>query len=114
MLVGVCDFPSQYAFRPRSYGGIERWLWALAVGRRAAGADVHLLEPQWRTELAEKWTLHLTRTNTVAGPRVDAHAGDFAADHAHVAGEVAGDVQEIGLARFDPARHSRALATRPC
>jgi len=30
MLVGVCDFPSRYAFPPTGYGGIERWLWAVA------------------------------------------------------------------------------------
>lgn len=32
MLAGVCDFP------PCDYGGIERWLWAVAIGARAAGA----------------------------------------------------------------------------
>jgi glycosyltransferase involved in cell wall biosynthesis len=52
VLVGVCDFPSAYEFPPRGYGGIERWLWAVAVGAKRAGADVHLLGPQWRTDLA--------------------------------------------------------------
>ncbi|MEV2276245.1 lasso peptide biosynthesis B2 protein [Nocardiopsis sp. NPDC049922] len=47
VLVGVCDFPGRYAFPPAGYGGIERWLWAVAVGARAAGADVHLLGPGW-------------------------------------------------------------------
>jgi len=32
MLVGVCDLPGAYAFPPSGYGGIERWLWAVAVG----------------------------------------------------------------------------------
>lgn len=43
MLVGVCDFPGDYAFPPPGYGGIDRWLWAATVGARAAGAEVHLL-----------------------------------------------------------------------
>jgi glycosyltransferase involved in cell wall biosynthesis len=56
VLVGVCDFPSSYAFPPAGYGGIERWLWAVAEGARAAGADVHLLGPLWREDLAPEWT----------------------------------------------------------
>ncbi|WP_435176392.1 glycosyltransferase [Actinacidiphila sp. bgisy145] len=56
MLVGVCDFPGSYAFPPTGYGGIERWLWAVAVGAKAAGADVHLLGPAWRDELGPRWT----------------------------------------------------------
>ncbi|GAA3160035.1 hypothetical protein GCM10010451_04820 [Streptomyces virens] len=55
MLVGVCDFPGSYAFPPAGYGGIERWLWAVAVGARAAGADVHLLGPGWLPELEPDW-----------------------------------------------------------
>ena len=55
MLVGVCDFPGSYAFPPAGYGGIERWLWAVAVGARAAGADVHLLGPGWLTDLEHNW-----------------------------------------------------------
>ena len=55
MLVGVCDFPGSYAFPPVGYGGIERWLWAVAVGARAAGADVHLLGPGWLTDLEDQW-----------------------------------------------------------
>lgn len=51
MLVGICDFPSAYDFPPHGYGGIERWLWAVAVGAKRAGADVHLLGPKWRTDL---------------------------------------------------------------
>lgn len=55
MLVGVCDFPGSYAFPPAGYGGIERWLWAVAAGARAAGADVHLLGPGWLTDLENNW-----------------------------------------------------------
>jgi glycosyltransferase involved in cell wall biosynthesis len=55
VLVGVCDFPGSYAFPPAGYGGIERWLWAVAVGARAAGADVHLLGPGWRRDLGPEW-----------------------------------------------------------
>jgi glycosyltransferase involved in cell wall biosynthesis len=51
VLVGICDFPSAYDFPPHGYGGIERWLWATAVGAKRAGADVHLLGPKWRTDL---------------------------------------------------------------
>lgn len=61
MLVGVCDFPGQYSFPPAGYGGIERWLWAVAVGARRAGAEVHLLGPQWRSELAADWTVRPLR-----------------------------------------------------
>lgn len=66
MLVGVCDFPGDYAFPPRGYGGIERWLWAVAVGARRAGAEVHLLGPQWRRELTEAWTVRPLRLEDVA------------------------------------------------
>ncbi len=55
MLVGVCDFPGSYAFPPAGYGGIERWLWAVAVGARTAGADVHLFGPGWLTDLEHDW-----------------------------------------------------------
>lgn len=70
MLVGVCDFPSDYAFPPPAYGGIERWLWAVANGARNAGADVHLLGPGWLPELEEVWTrkpirLEDTRTGSL-------------------------------------------------
>jgi glycosyltransferase involved in cell wall biosynthesis len=51
MRVGVCDFPSAYEFPPRGYGGIERWLWSVAVGARRAGCEVHLLGPSWRDDL---------------------------------------------------------------
>ncbi|MEV6602809.1 glycosyltransferase [Kutzneria sp. NPDC051319] len=51
MRVGICDFPSQYAFPPFGYGGIERWLWAAAIGAYRAGAEVHLLGPAWRQDL---------------------------------------------------------------
>lgn len=53
MKVGVCDYPSAYAFPPYGYGGIERWLWAVAVGAHQAGAEVHLIGPGWRTDLPE-------------------------------------------------------------
>lgn len=65
MLVGVCDFPGAYAFPPSGYGGIERWLWAVAVGARKAGGEVHLLGPQWRQELAGEWGLHTIRLEDV-------------------------------------------------
>lgn len=61
MLVGVCDFPSDYDFPPGGYGGIERWLWAVAIGARASGAEVHLLGPQWCAELAAEWTVDPVR-----------------------------------------------------
>lgn len=55
MLVGVCDFPSNYSFPPAAYGGIERWLWAVALGARSADADVHLLGPGWLSSLESDW-----------------------------------------------------------
>jgi glycosyltransferase involved in cell wall biosynthesis len=55
VLVGVCDFPSDYSFPPAAYGGIERWLWAVALGARSAGADVHLLGPGWLSSLESDW-----------------------------------------------------------
>jgi glycosyltransferase involved in cell wall biosynthesis len=51
--VGVCDYPSAYAFPPYGYGGIERWLWAVAVGAQQAGAEVHLIGPAWRRDLPD-------------------------------------------------------------
>lgn len=51
MRVGVCDYPSRYAFPPHGYGGIERWLWAVAVGARRTGAEVYLLGTAWRRDL---------------------------------------------------------------
>lgn len=53
MKVGICDFPSAYAFPPYGYGGIERWLWAVAVGAQQAGAEVHLIGPAWRADLPD-------------------------------------------------------------
>lgn len=53
MRVGICDFPSRYAFPPYGYGGIERWLWATAIGAAETGVDVHLIGPAWRPETAE-------------------------------------------------------------
>ncbi|GGK48533.1 glycosyltransferase [Nocardia camponoti] len=66
MLVGICDFPSNYLFPPLGYGGIERWLWACAVGARRAGADVHLIGPAWRRELADTWTIRTPRLEAIA------------------------------------------------
>ncbi|WP_405921666.1 glycosyltransferase [Streptomyces sp. NBC_00122] len=66
MLVGVCDFPGSYAFPPAGYGGIERWLWAVAVGGRAAGADVHLLGPGWLTDLENDWVRKPVRLEDIA------------------------------------------------
>ncbi|MEU8972567.1 glycosyltransferase [Streptomyces monashensis] len=65
MLVGVCDFPGSYAFPPAGYGGIERWLWAVAVGARAAGADVHLLGPGWLTDLEHDWVRRPVRLEDI-------------------------------------------------
>jgi glycosyltransferase involved in cell wall biosynthesis len=61
MLVGICDFPSSYAFPPSGYGGIERWLWATALGARQAGAEVHLLGPAWRRDTGSDWTIRPIR-----------------------------------------------------
>ncbi|MGV9557658.1 glycosyltransferase [Streptomyces sp. NPDC003522] len=66
MLVGVCDFPGSYAFPPAGYGGIERWLWAVAVGARAAGADVHLLGPGWLTDLEHDWVRKPVRLEDIS------------------------------------------------
>jgi glycosyltransferase involved in cell wall biosynthesis len=65
MLVGVCDFPGSYAFPPAGYGGIERWLWAAAVGARHAGADVHLLGPSWRQGLGDDWVTEPVRLESL-------------------------------------------------
>ncbi|MDI3390669.1 glycosyltransferase [Streptomyces sp. B-S-A8] len=65
MLVGVCDFPGSYAFPPAGYGGIERWLWAVAVGARAAGADVHLIGPGWLEDLEDRWVRKPVRLEDV-------------------------------------------------
>jgi glycosyltransferase involved in cell wall biosynthesis len=65
MLVGVCDFPGSYAFPPAGYGGIERWLWAAAVGARHAGADVHLLGPSWRPGLGDDWVTEPVRLESL-------------------------------------------------
>jgi glycosyltransferase involved in cell wall biosynthesis len=67
MQVGVCDFPARYAFPPTGYAGIERWLWAAAVGARRAGATVHLLGPQWRPELADDWRIDPIRLEHADG-----------------------------------------------
>lgn len=32
MRAGIYGFPSRYAFPSNGYGGIERWLWAVAAG----------------------------------------------------------------------------------
>ncbi|MFF4170171.1 glycosyltransferase [Streptomyces sp. NPDC001744] len=66
MLVGVCDFPGSYAFPPAGYGGIERWLWAVAVGARTAGADVHLLGPGWLTDLEHDWVRKPVRLEDIS------------------------------------------------
>lgn len=66
MRVGVCDFPSDYPFPPAAYGGIERWLWAVAVGARAAGAEVHLLGPGWISDLEGEWVRKPVRLEDAA------------------------------------------------
>ena len=69
MYVGVCDFPGRYAFPPLGYAGIERWLWATAVGARRAGATVRLLGYQWRPELAVGWQIdHIRLEDPGIGP----------------------------------------------
>ena len=55
MKVGICDFPSRYAFPPFGYGGIERWLWAAALGAHQSGATVTLLGPAWRDDLQPRF-----------------------------------------------------------
>jgi glycosyltransferase involved in cell wall biosynthesis len=71
MLVGVCDFPALYAFPPKGYAGIERWLWAAAVGARRSGAEVHLIGEQWRPELAAHWPIQRARLEDLgSGPRL--------------------------------------------
>lgn len=73
MLVGVCDFPGSYAFPPAGYGGIERWLWAVAVGARAAGADVHLLGPGWLTDLENDWVRKPARLEDITSGSLAEH-----------------------------------------
>ncbi|MFL5913567.1 MAG: glycosyltransferase [Mycobacteriales bacterium] len=71
MQVGICDFPSRYVFPPTGYAGIERWLWATAVGARRAGATVHLLGRQWRPELEVSWHIERIRLEDVeSGPKL--------------------------------------------
>ncbi len=67
MHVGVCDFPAVYSFPPEGYAGIERWLWATAVGARPAGATVDLLGRQWRPELAQDWHIEPLRLEDISG-----------------------------------------------
>jgi len=52
--VVVCDYPSQYLFPPKGYGGIERWLWTVAAVSIKLGMRVILLGPQWRYVLLPK------------------------------------------------------------
>jgi glycosyltransferase involved in cell wall biosynthesis len=71
MQVGVCDFPARYAFPPVGYAGIERWLWATAVGARRTGATVRLLGYQWRAELADNWHIDRVRLEDLtSGPEL--------------------------------------------
>ena len=77
MLVGICDFPGSYAFPPTGYGGIERWLWATAIGARLAGVDVHLIGPAWQRGLEPDWTIRPVRLeDTEPGSRVAAELRD--------------------------------------
>ena len=66
MRVGICDYPSAYAFPPYGYGGIERWLWAAAVGAARAGAEVYLIGPQWRSDLSVSWNRAVVRLEELA------------------------------------------------
>lgn len=70
MRVGICDYPSAYAFPPYGYGGIERWLWAVAVGASRAGADVRLIGPQWRADLGVSWPRLPVRLEEIASGSV--------------------------------------------
>jgi glycosyltransferase involved in cell wall biosynthesis len=72
VIVGVCDYPSAYAFPPLGYGGIERWLWATAVGARKWGATVHLIGPQWRDEIPPEFGRHDVRLEDLRGGEVAA------------------------------------------
>ncbi len=65
MHVGVCDFPTLYSFPPKGYAGIERWLWATALGARRAGATVDLVGTQWRPELAADWHIEPIRLEDI-------------------------------------------------
>lgn len=77
MLVGICDFPGSYRFPPAGYGGIERWLWATAIGARLAGADVHLIGPAWQRGLEPDWTIRPVRLeDTEPGSRAAAELRD--------------------------------------
>lgn len=77
MLVGICDFPGSYAFPPAGYGGIERWLWATAIGAGLAGADVHLIGPAWQQGLEPDWTIRPVRLeDTEPGSRAAAELRD--------------------------------------
>ncbi len=49
--VVICDYPSKYLFPPKGYGGIERWLWTVAVASVNLGMRVILLGPNWRYKL---------------------------------------------------------------
>lgn len=94
MRVGVCDFPSAYAFPPHKYGGIERWLWAVAVGARQTGAEVCLLAPAWRDDLPGS-ARRLGRTIRLIGPILDnnyaeRHVATLRAPHVELVGEISG------------------------
>lgn len=76
MRVGICDFPSQYAFPPYGCGRIERWLWAVAVGVGRTGAEVHLIGLGWRRDLPVRWGRTSARLEDVApGSQVFASVG---------------------------------------
>jgi hypothetical protein len=76
--------------------------------RRPRVAPGHLCP---RRPLRTDW-----RHCTARPPKTDdEHAAKALADAIErVAVLQAQEVQEIGMARFDPARHFRALAARPC
>lgn len=81
MRIGLCDFPSDYPFPPTAYGGIERWLWAVAVGAQAAGAEVHLLGPAWIPDLEDEWIRKPVRLeDVVAGSLAERELRDTAYD----------------------------------
>jgi glycosyltransferase involved in cell wall biosynthesis len=76
MKVGVCDFPGPYAFPPVGYGGIERWLWACALGADLSGASVTLLGLQWRPETEERFSRWKVRLEELDEKHWDTHQFD--------------------------------------
>lgn len=45
----VLDYPSEFTFPPKGYGGIERWLWSFAKQSTILGHEVILSGPLWQS-----------------------------------------------------------------